>query len=96
MARNTSHVSEEATAAAVSTPSFASSSVSPWKARLAIRSETVKPMPAMNPPPATAAQPTGGRSRPRLSFVTSSAAPVTPIGFPSTYAAMIPSVTGEV
>ena len=84
VARKTTQVSDEASTAAVRTPSFASSSVSPWKARLAMRSETVKPMPAMKPPPATAAQPTGGRRRPRVSFVTSSAAPVTPTGFPST------------
>ena len=30
-------------------------------------SDTVKPMPAIVPAPATAAQPTGGRIRPRLS-----------------------------
>ena len=84
VARKTSQVSDEATAAAVRTPSFASSSVAPWKARVAMSSDTVKPMPAMTPPPATAAQPTGGRRRPRVSFVTSSAAPVTPTGFPST------------
>ena len=52
-------------------PSFASSSCSPWNASVAISSETVKPIPAIVPPPATAAQPTGGRSRPRLSGVTS-------------------------
>ena len=83
VARKTSQVSAEATSAALRTPSFASSSVSPWKARLAIRSETVNPIPAMVPPPATAAQPTGGRSRPRLSFVTSRQAPLIPIGFPT-------------
>ena len=43
----------------------------PWKASVAIRSETVKPMPAIAPPPSTDAQPTGGRIRPRLSLVTS-------------------------
>ena len=64
-------------------PSFASASVSPWKARLAISSETVNPIPAMKPPPTSAAQPTGARRRPRLSFVTSRAPPVMPIGFPS-------------
>ena len=74
---------EEQTAA-LRTPSFASSSGSPWKARAAIRSDTVKPMPAMGPPPATAAQPTGGRSRPRLSFVTSQEAETMPIGLPTT------------
>ncbi len=52
-------------------PSFASSSCAPSKASVAISSETVKPIPAIVPPPATAAQPTGGRSRPRLSRVTS-------------------------
>ena len=40
-------------------------------------------MPAIAPPPATAAQPTGGRSRPRLSLVTSQATPAIPTGLPS-------------
>ena len=52
------------TSAALSTPSFASRSSSPSKASAAISSETVKPMPAIVPPPIVAAQPTGGRSRP--------------------------------
>ena len=50
----------------------------------AISSETVKPMPAIVPAPATAAQPTGGRSRPRLSRVTSQDVPMIPTGLPST------------
>ena len=33
---------------------------------MAISSETVKPIPAIAPPPSTAPQPTGGRIRPRL------------------------------
>src|SRR5881398_2348560 len=37
-------------------------------------------MPAIDPAPATAAQPTGGRMRPALSFVTSQAAPMKPAG----------------
>ncbi len=47
-------------------------------------SETVKPIPAIVPPPATAAQPTGGRSRPPLSRVTSQDAPTIPTGLPTT------------
>ena len=42
------------------TPSLASWSWLPWKASVAMRMETVKPIPAMVPVPATAAQPTGG------------------------------------
>jgi hypothetical protein len=41
-------------------------------------------MPAMKPLPATAAQPVGGRNRPRLSFVTSHEPPTMPIGLPAT------------
>ena len=72
------------TSAAVSTPSFASSSCAPENASVAIRIETVKPMPAIAPPPTTAAQPTGGRSLPRLSAVTSQDVPATPTGLPTT------------
>jgi hypothetical protein len=56
----------------------------------------VKPIPAIAPPPTSAAQPTGGRTRPRLSFVTSQVPPTTPTGFPSTYPIRIPSVIVEV
>ena len=84
VARRTSQLSSAELAAALSTPSFACSSCSPWKARVAISSETVNPMPAIAPPPATAAQPTGGRSRSRLSLVTSQDMPPIPIGLPST------------
>ena len=73
-----------ASSAALRTPTFASSSSAPWNARSAIRIETVKPMPASVPAPATDAQPTGGRNRPRLSFVASQVAPTIPIGLPST------------
>ena len=66
------------------------------KARSEISSETVKPIPAIAPPPASAAHPTGGCSRPPLTFVTSQEPPVTPIGFPSTYEIRIPRVIGEV
>ncbi len=70
--------------AALRTPSFASRSSTPLKASAAIRIETVKPIPAIAPPPIVAAQPTGGRSRPRLSFVTSQETPAIPTGLPST------------
>ena len=84
VARKTVHVAAEATSAAERTPSFASSSRAPWNASVAIRIETVKPMPAIAPPPATAAHPTGGRSRPRLRLVTSHDVPTTPMGLPAT------------
>ena len=58
VARSTIQVRQEAHSAAVSTPSFASSSSTPRKASVAISSETVKPIPAIAPPPSTAAQPT--------------------------------------
>ena len=44
----------------------------------------MNPIPAIVPPPATAAQPTGGRSRPRLTRVTIQALPTTPTGLPTT------------
>ena len=56
----------------------------------------MKPIPAIAPPPIVAAQPTGGRRRPRLSFVTSQETPAIPTGLPSTYPTRIPSVIGEV
>ena len=64
-------------------PSFASSSSVPPNASVAISNETVKPMPAIVPPPATAAQPTGGRSRPPLTRVTSHVPLTMPTGFPT-------------
>ena len=56
----------------------------------------MKPMPATAPPPASAAQPTGSRSLPRLSRVASHEAPTIPTGLPATYATRMPRVTGEV
>ncbi len=47
-------------------------------------SATVKPTPAIVPPPATAAQPTGGRSLPPVSRVSSHDAPRIPTGLPTT------------
>jgi hypothetical protein len=47
-------------------------------------SETVNPIPAVAPPPTSAAQPTGGRRRPRLRIVTRYDAPRIPIGLPAT------------
>ena len=58
-----SHVSSVAISAAAMMPIFASARVSPSKASDATRSETVNPIPAIAPPPTTAAQPTGGRRR---------------------------------
>ena len=71
MARNSSQVMSAAPTAALKMPNFASSSSRPSKASVATSSATVKPIPAIVPPPATAAQPTGGRSRPRVSRVSS-------------------------
>ncbi len=72
MARNSSQVSDEGAErrrrGSRASPPRARS---PSKASVAIRSATVKPMPAIVPPPATAAQPTGGRSRPRVAQVSS-------------------------
>jgi len=73
-----------ATSPALRTPSFASSRWSPRKASVAIRSETVKPMPATVPAPPTAAQPTGGRSRPRVARVGSQVPLRMPIGLTAT------------
>ena len=84
VARNSSQVTIDAPRAALRMPSFASSSCSPSKASVATRSETVKPMPAIVPPPATATQPTGGCSRLRLSRVTSHEQPRIPTGLPTT------------
>ena len=44
------------------TPSLASCRPVPVNARVAIRMDTAKPIPAIVPTPATAAQPTGGRA----------------------------------
>ncbi len=94
--RNTSHESAVAHTAALSTPSFASCSCAPWNARLAMSSDTVKPIPATAPPPASAAQPTGRRNLPPLRRVARNDAPRMPAGLPATYATRIPIVTGEV
>jgi hypothetical protein len=56
----------------------------------------VKPIPAIVPPPATAAQPTGGRSRPPVNRVSSHELPRMPTGLPTTEPKKIPSVIGEV
>ena len=84
MARNVTQVSSDAPAAAPRMPSLASSSSTPEKARVAISSATVKPIPAIVPPATTAAHPTGGRSRPRLSRATSQETPTMPTGLPIT------------
>ena len=84
VSRKTSQVSADAPAAADRMPTLASASSVPRKASEAISRDTMKPMPAMVPTPVTAAQPIGGRIRPRLTFVSSHAAPTVPAGFPST------------
>ena len=68
--------------AAPSTPSFASSSCCPSKARLEISSEIVNPMPATAPPPAISGQLSARRSPP--SRDASHAAPRIPSGLPTT------------
>ncbi len=74
----------DAQRAALRMPSFASSSCGPSNARVATSSDTVKPIPAIVPPPATATQPTGGRSRSWLTRATSHDAPRMPSGLPAT------------
>src|SRR6478736_5611203 len=69
--RTSNQVSVAASSAALRTPTFASSSSTPWKARSAMRMETVKPIPAIVPAAPTDAQPTGGRRRPWLRRVAS-------------------------
>ena len=64
----------------------------PLKASVEIRIDTVKPMPAIAPPPATATQPTGGRRRRLLARLTSHVVAVTPTGLPTTYPTRMPSV----
>ena len=82
IARKTAQLMSVARIAAPSTPSFASSSARPSKAIVEISSETVNPMPATAPPPASTGQLTGGRSPPSRE---PSHDPATmPIGLPST------------
>jgi hypothetical protein len=83
-ARKTSQVTAGAATTLDSTPSLASCSWVPVKASVAIRMDTANPIPAIAPTPATAAQPTGGRSLPWLTLVSSHDAPVMPTGFPAT------------
>ena len=83
--RYTTQVRTLATTAADSAPSLASSSRASWNARVAISSATVKPMPEMVPLPITAAHPIGGRTRPRLSRVTTHEVATTATGLPTTY-----------
>ena len=78
VALNSSQVSSAASEGHAEIPTFAFARSAPSKASAAISSETVNPMPAIVPPPATAAQPTGGRSRPRLSRASSHGAPTMP------------------
>ena len=84
MTRYTTQVSAEAPSAALSTPSLASWSATPLNASVAIRIDTVNPMPAIAPPPTTEAHPTGGRTRPALNRVTSHVDPAIPSGLPTT------------
>ena len=47
-------------------------------------SEIVNPMPAAAPTPMTPAQPTGGRTRPRVKRVSTHEVPAIPSGLPTT------------
>ena len=58
---NTAQASSGATMHEPSAPSFASARSCPWKARLEISRETVNPMPATAPPPASDGQLSAGR-----------------------------------
>ena len=63
---------------------MASSSSWPWKARLEISSETVKPMPATAPTPPSPGQLIGSRWPPNTRRVASHDAPMIPAGLPTT------------
>ena len=93
--RKSAQVTTAAPNAAVKMPSLASARSGPVNASAAISRLTVKPMPAIVPPPVTAAQPTGGRSRPPVSRVTSHDPATMPTGLPTTNAAMTPRVIGD-
>ena len=82
--RNTTQVSAEAQRRGGEHADLGLASCAPWNASEAISSDTMKPIPAMAPAPATAAQPTGGRIGRRLTRLSSHAAPSVPIGLPST------------
>jgi hypothetical protein len=82
--------------AVASTPSLASSSSGPSNASVATSKETVKPMPAEAAAPINTGQVTVSRAPPSIGRVASQVAPRIPTGLPMTYAAMIPSVTGDV
>ena len=84
MARKTSQVTAGAASTVDKTPSLASCSSVPVKARVATSMDTAKPIPAIVPTPATVTQPTGRRSRPRLRRASSHDAPVMPSGLPAT------------
>ena len=76
-------------------PSLASLSTVPVKASEAMSSETVNPMPPPSPPHDRAPA-DRGRQPPRVSLLTSHAAPAVPTGLPTTYPIMMPSVAAEV
>ena len=82
--RNTIQLRRDATIAAPSTPSLASSSRWPVNACVEISSETVKPMPATAPPPTIVGQ-LSDRRRPLSQGRDASQVAVTmPIGLPIT------------
>ena len=63
---------------------------------MAIRKETVNPIPAIVPLPATDAQPTAGCTRPCVIRAIAHEAETTATGLPTTYPSTMPSVIGEV
>ena len=82
--RKTTQARQGATSAAARTPSFASSSCWPSKARLEISSETVKPMPATVAPPAVTGQLSPRRRPSSHGRDASQTAPRMPSGLPTT------------
>ena len=95
MRRKAPHADSAERTAPARMPILASSSSWPWKAMLEMSSETVKPMPATAPMPASPGQLTGRRWPPKTRRVASHEAPAIPAGLPTTYPTTMPSVTGE-
>ena len=96
MTRTATHTSTGETTAVARMPTLACSSSAPSNASVATSSETVKPMPADAAATASAGQVIVRRAPPSAGRVASQAAPMMPSGLPTTYAARMPSVTGDV
>ncbi len=83
-ARKTSQVTAGAAMTVVRTPSLASCRLGSGEREGRDQDGHGEPDTAIVPTPVTVAQPTGGRSLPRLSRVSSQDAPAMPSGFPAT------------